>query len=212
MNLIVVIVVVVVIVLILAGGAALLMGRRKRSARLQQDFGPEYQRKVDEAGTHRKAESQLRDREKRHKKLELRSLSDEAIDRYREEWDGIQQRFVDEPGRAVEDSDRLATRIMSDRGYPVEDFEHQAADVSVDHPRVVQYYRDAHGVAVEQERGQADTEQLRGAVTSYRALIDALLTDAHEGAGSHEERGAPRREETGEPRRERAPREDGSRS
>lgn len=190
-----IIVIVVLLVLLLLGGAASFLGfRHRRSTRLQQNFGPEYKRTVEEAGGRGKAESQLRDREKRHKRLELRPLSDEIRARYRSEWNDIQQRFVDEPGRAVEDADRLTTRIMHDRGYPVDDFEQRAADVSVDHPRVVQHYRAAHDVAVEHEKGQADTERLRGAVTSYRALVDALLEDAAKGP-AHEDGTGPRPEQ-----------------
>lgn len=184
MSATVIVIILLVVLLIVVGGFALVMGQRTRSARLQQQFGPEYDRKVDEAGTQRKAESDLREREKRHKKIELRPLSDGVRRRYRDEWNDIQQRFVDEPGRAVEDADRLAVRIMQDRGYPVEDFDQQAADLSVDHPQVVQHYRAAHGVAVEHREGRADTEQLRAAVTSYRSLVDALLEDAADTSGS----------------------------
>lgn len=173
----IVVIIVVLVILAAIGVMGLLKSRQERSARLQSQFGPEYDRKVEETGKQRTAESALRDREKRHKKLELRDLTAEEQRRYREEWDRIQQRFVDEPGRAVEDADGLATRIMNDRGYPVDNFEQRAADVSVDHPKVVQHYRAAHGVAVEHERGEADTEKLRGAVTSYRALVDVLLED-----------------------------------
>lgn len=190
-----VIVIVVLAVLLVSAAAGLIVARRKRSTRLQRDFGPEYERKAEESGSRRKAESQLREREKRHQQLELRPLSDEACHRYREEWNGIQQRFVDEPGRAVEDSDRLARRIMSDRGYPVDNFEQRAADVSVDHPHVVQHYRAAHGVAVAHEQGQADMEQLRDAVTSYRAFVEALLEDASNGSGSRPEGEGSGREE-----------------
>jgi len=50
---------------------------------------------------------------------------------------------------------------MSTRGYPVSDFEQRAADISVDHPLVMENYRTAHAIAVRQTQGQANTEDLR---------------------------------------------------
>ena len=64
---------------------------------------------------------------------------------------------------------------MATRGYPVGDFEQRAADVSVQHPRVVEHYRAAHTIAVRNSRGDADTEQLRQALVHYRALFEDLL-------------------------------------
>ena len=62
---------------------------------------------------------------------------------------------------------------MRERGYPVEDFEQQAADVSVDHPDVVEHYRAAHAIHASDE--QPSTEDLRQALVHYRALFDELL-------------------------------------
>jgi hypothetical protein len=64
---------------------------------------------------------------------------------------------------------------MTERGYPVDDFEQRAADVSVDHPDVVENYRRAHGISLRSERGRASTEDLRRAMKHYRALFDELL-------------------------------------
>lgn len=171
----IIILVILVVVVAAAAAVALLMLRRRRSAQLKDRFGSEYQRTVEDADGRRTAEKDLRRREKRREAFQVRPLSTEAVKRYHQEWDGIQQRFVDEPGRAVEQADSLVVRMMRERGYPVDDFDQRADDVSVDHPEVAYHYRDAHGVAVAQIQGQADTEQLRLAVTSYRALVDALL-------------------------------------
>ncbi len=67
---------------------------------------------------------------------------------------------------------------MRERGYPVEDFDDRAADLSVDHPRVVENYRAAHGIAVAHERGKADTEALRTTLRHYRQLFDELVESA----------------------------------
>lgn len=170
-----VVIIVVVLVLALAGGAAALVFQRRRSEQLQERFGSEYQRTVEETDDRRAAEKDLKQREKRRSEFEVQPLDPEAADDYREEWKNIQGRFVDEPGSAVEQADRLVVRIMRERGYPVDDFDQRADDISVDHPDVVQNYREAHDVALAQSRGQASTEQLRQAVTAYRRLVDALL-------------------------------------
>jgi hypothetical protein len=49
------------------------------------------------------------------------------------------------------------------------------ADLSVDPPAVVHNYRAAQAIAVNGERGEANTEELRKAVVHYRALFDELL-------------------------------------
>ena len=77
---------------------------------------------------------------------------------------------------------------MRESGYPVDEFDRRAEDISVDHPEVAQYYREAHQVAVAQTKGETDTEQLRQAVTAYRRLVDVLLVD-------HDTTGEERRSE-----------------
>jgi FtsZ-interacting cell division protein ZipA len=177
MDTITVVVVVVVVALVAVAVAAFAVAKRRRSTQLKQQFGSEYERTVDEAGDRGTAEKDLKRREKRRSQFEVSPLSSASADRYREEWKNIQQRFVDEPGHAVEDADRLVVRMMRECGYPVDEFDQRADDISVDHPDVSQNYREAHRVAVAQSQGQADTEQLRQAVTSYRRLVDALLED-----------------------------------
>jgi hypothetical protein len=171
------VVVVVVVALVAAGVAAFLVIQRRRSTQLKHQFGSEYERTVAEAGDRRTAEKDLKGREKRRSQFEVKTLSGASAQRYRDEWDSIQQRFVDEPSQAVEQADRLVVQMMRECGYPVDEFDQRADDISVDHPDVSQNYRDAHGVAVAQSQGHADTEQLRQAVTSYRRLVDALIED-----------------------------------
>jgi hypothetical protein len=74
---------------------------------------------------------------------------------------------------------------MHDRGYPVdEDFEQRTADISVEHPAVVENYRAAHGISVRARNGQASTEQLRQAMVHFRALFDDLLAPGDAGRAS----------------------------
>jgi FtsZ-interacting cell division protein ZipA len=149
--------------------------RTRRSRSLQDRFGREYDRTVEHAGDKREAERELREREKRHEQLSLRPLAPQQRERYIQEWEVTQGRFVDDPPGAVAEADRLVQRVMKDRGYPVDDFEQRAADISVEHPELVEKYRTAHGVAQKSERGQASTEDLRHSVRHYRAVFAELL-------------------------------------
>jgi hypothetical protein len=153
----------------------------RRSRSLQDRFGPEYDRTVDKAGGRREAEQELREREKRHDELELRPLSNDARERYLEQWQATQGRFVDDPPGAVAEADALVQQVMRDRGYPVDDFEQRAADISVEHPDLVEKYRTANGIARASERGDASTDDLRHSVRHYRALFVELLEVDDEG-------------------------------
>jgi len=150
---------------------------RQRSAKLQEKFGPEYGRTVAEKGDTRKAEDELTDRQKRVSKLEIRPLAADERRRFNDEWQAVQARFVDDPSAAVRDADTLVGRVMETRGYPVGDFEQRAADVSVDHPAVLEHYRAAHAIALRHAQGQASTEDLRQAMVHYRALCAELLEE-----------------------------------
>jgi hypothetical protein len=164
---------VVVAIVVLGVVASALRTRRSRS--LQDRFGREYDHAVARAGDRREAEQELRDREKRHDELELRPLSQDARERYLQQWHTTQGHFVDDPTGAVSEADELVQRVMRDRGYPVDDFEQRAADISVEHPDLVEKYRTADGIARASERGEASTEDLRHSVRHYRALFVELL-------------------------------------
>jgi hypothetical protein len=146
--------------------------RSRRTTRLREGFGPEYDRTVEESGSRRRAESELAEREKRHEELDIRPLSPGARDRFASRWSRVQERFVDDPSGALDDAHVLVLEVMRERGYPTDDFEQRAADVSVDHPNVVENYRSAHEIT---ERDDADTEDQRQAMVHYRALFDELL-------------------------------------
>ena len=149
--------------------------RARRSQELRERFGPEYDRVAADAPTKREAESELRAREERREQLEFRPLSAEQRERYQARWTAVQAEFVDDPAGAVTEADSLIQDVMRERGYPVDDFDTRAADLSVDHPDVVENYRAGHGIATAHERGKAGTEELRKAVQHYRALFEELL-------------------------------------
>ncbi len=169
--------VIAIAVLVLVGLAAWAYLGRRRSGQLQERFGPEYERTEAEHGDRRRAEAELQAREKRRQQLDIRPLSPDERTRFSESWRSVQARFVDDPQGAITDADLLVNQVMEARGYPVGDFDQRAADVSVDHPGVVQNYRAARDIAVRNRNAQAGTEDLRQGMIHYRALFDELLSD-----------------------------------
>jgi hypothetical protein len=163
---------------------AWLLVRGNRTRGLQRDFGPEYDRTMARAGDRGLAESDLRDRRDRVSALDVRPLSQADHDRFASEWTKVQAEFVDTPSDAVNEADELIQQVMATRGYPVEDFDRRAADVSVEHPAVVENYRSAHSIAIKEARteGDGDTEALRKAMVYYRSLFEELLIvdDGHD--------------------------------
>ncbi|TMG83235.1 MAG: hypothetical protein E6H67_15235 [Betaproteobacteria bacterium] len=155
--------------------AAWLYYQKKQSRNLQKRFGPEYSRTVHELGSRTKAESELKARQKRVEHLNIVPLQPAEAARFSQAWKVLQRRFVDNPKGVVVQADRLVRELMLKRGYPMGDFAHRAADISVDHPSVVENYRAAQAIALRDERGEATTEDLRKAVVHYRALFNELL-------------------------------------
>ena len=180
---VVIVIAIVVIAAIVVVGYQ--MARRRQTERLQEQYGPEYDRAIDQAESQREAESELRDRSKRYEQLELRTLDSAERENFERRWSEVQGQFVDDPSNAVRNADRLVVDVMSARGYPVDDFDQRADDLSVRHARVTQGYREARRIAQANEAGRVDTEYLRQAVTSYRSLIQALL--AGDGEASRQE-------------------------
>jgi hypothetical protein len=130
---------------------------------------------VQEGGSRRHAEAKLDERQERIESLHIRPLASGDHARFLESWSRVQARFVDSPGGAVTEADQLLGDVMSTRGYPVSDFEQRAADISVDHPQVMENYRTAHEIAVRQTLGQATTEESRQAMIHYRTLFEELV-------------------------------------
>jgi hypothetical protein len=178
-------VIVVAIVAALAVIGATMLTRRRavqnQRTRLRQKFGPEYDR-LAESGDDGRATAELAQREQLRSRLDIVPLSPEDRDHYRESWHAVQQQFVDEPSIALRRADSLVAEVMRKRGYPLDDFEQRAADVSVDHPQVVENYRAAHAISLADVDNQATTEDLRQAMVHYRALFDELL-ETRETAG-----------------------------
>jgi hypothetical protein len=185
-TVIVIIVVLVVVALLVAAFLAAQKRRQERQrAELQDRFGPEYDRVVDESGSQREAEKHLAEVAHKRDKLELRDLDATERGRYTDEWDVVQARFVDEPAQAVDSAESLIGTVMRRRGYPVDNFDEQADLVAADHPEVVSEYRAAHQ-AHERHRssGSLDTEDLRQAFVHYRTLFATLVNPESVHAGT----------------------------
>lgn len=171
--------VVIAVVVVALVAAAILAGTQQRSRRLRGTFGSEYDRTVEAQGGNRMAaERELSGRMNRRKKLQIVPLSEQSRQQYLMEWQRVQAQFVDAPTESVAGADALVRRAMRERGYPMGDFEQQAADISVDHPDVVEHYRAAHGVSRATARGNASTEDQRQAMVQYRSLFGELLRPA----------------------------------
>ncbi len=168
------IVVVAVAVLALLAVVWMVMQQRRR-AHLKDRFGPEYDQAIRQHPDARAAERELLDRERRVATFDIKPLTREDAARFSDAWRLIQSRFVDDPKGAVVDADRLVDEVMRMRGYPIADFEQRAADISVDHPRVVSNYRSARVIAGRNTRGETNTEELRQALVHYRELFADLL-------------------------------------
>jgi hypothetical protein len=170
------IIVIVVLAVLLLATLALLGAQRGRGRKtLQQRFGPEYDRTVKAAGGTKQAEVDLRARAAERDKLEIQPLDALQRDRYEQEWRQVQAEFVDAPASSLQRADVLITKVMTDMGYPMQDFDGQAKLVSVDHPQVVENYRNAHRIYMSSQAGEASTEEQRQGFVSYRMLFDDML-------------------------------------
>lgn len=165
----------VLVVIAIVALLGFLMYRKRQSDKLRSKFGSEYDHAVQETGDRTRAEASLREREKRVERLHIRPLSSQDATRFRTSWQQVQTRFVDDPHGAVTDADNLLGEVMATRGYPMGDFDQRAADISVEHPRVVEHYRAGHEIALRHEQGKASTEDLRQAMIHYRTLFTDLV-------------------------------------
>ena len=173
----------IVVVALILVVAAVMMARKRQGDRLRQAFGSEYDHQVDAAGGSRaKAEAELLKREKRIEKLDIRPLPAAQRQAFLADWQHVQAGFVDDPEKSIALADALVGDVMKARGYPVEDFDQRAADISVEHPKLVSNYRAAHEIAVRHQQGKAGTEDMRAAFIGYRSMFEELLEDRTEEA------------------------------
>ncbi|HYZ13088.1 MAG TPA: hypothetical protein VFA08_05715 [Actinomycetota bacterium] len=170
-------VVIAIVALVVIGVLVWFAINKQRSGQLREVFGPEYDRTVEESEDRKTAESELLERQKRVEGFEIRPLDPAERTRFASRWIAVQARFVDDPKSALGEADELVTEVMSERGYPMNEFDQRAADVSVDHPKVVEDYRAAHGISERVGSNDATTEDMRQALVHYRALFSELLEE-----------------------------------
>ncbi len=167
---------IVVVVAIIVLAVIYTRDRQANRARLRERFGPEYNRAVQQHGSESRADAQLTDRARRVEKLHVRELTPVERDRFTNQWNALQLRFVDSPKGALAEADNLISMVMQTRGYPMSDFEQRVADVSVDHPVVVENYRAAHAIATRVRNNEAGADDLRKAMIHYRTLFEDMVT------------------------------------
>jgi hypothetical protein len=171
----VLVILIAVAVLLILGAVSYSRMRKGNTFQLRKRFGSEYERAVEEHGSERKAESKLAGRQARVEKFNLRQLGSSQRDRFMTDWRAVESRFLDHPKGAVTEADELVSSLLVARGYPVSGFEQSAEDISVDYPRIIEYYRSAHAIAVRPGNAEASTEELRSAMIDYRTLFDELV-------------------------------------
>lgn len=177
MDTTVVIIVVVLALVILVGLGSLASSRRRIADQLHEQFGPEYDHTVQTLGDEKRAQLELEARQKHVEALNIRALTNTERERYLADWKAVQAKFVDQPGQAIVDADRLIMEVMQVRNYPVADFDQRAADLSVNYPALVSNYRFARDIAIKNKQGEATTEELRQAMIYYRSLFEELLQE-----------------------------------
>jgi hypothetical protein len=167
----------IVIAIVVVGliGLAIWAMTQRRTSSLREQFGSEYDRTMDLSESRREAESELSARRERRAALDIRPLTPSARDRYADAWREVQIGFVDEPTESLVEAGRLVLIVMRERGYPMDDFEQRVADISVDHPEVVEHYRAAHVISEDAEDQRLTTEDMRQGLVHYRALFEDLL-------------------------------------
>jgi len=167
-----------ILVVVAVAAAAILLwvyAAKRQSTQLRERFGPEYDAAVSKMGDRRRAEADLKARAQRVEQLHIRRLERDEAERFAERRRSVQALFVDDPRGAVAHANSLVKEVMQARGYPMGDFDQRAADISVDHPHVVENYRAAREIALRSDGGAASTDELRTAFVHYRALFEELL-------------------------------------
>ena len=182
-NVTLVIIVVVAVVIVVAALVAFFVVRSRRTQQERQErareaYGPEYERTVQERGSEREAEKELRERRERLEN-EVRPLSEESRKRYDERWQGVERTFVDDPRASLEEADRVVADILAERNFPTESRQEASRGVGVMHPQVVEDFREAQRVHRDAtgSEGEADLEEMRRAIQMYRSVYERLTRD-----------------------------------
>lgn len=181
---VVAVIVIAVVVVVIIALVALLVARKRRQQQERQEearreYGPEYERTVEERGSEKEAESELRERRERMES-EIRPLPEESRRRYAEQWEAVERTFVDDPAGALDGADRVVAEIMAERNFPTESREEASKGLGVMHSDVVEDFREAqrvHQDAVGSSNGGEDLEKMREAIQEYRSVYERLTAE-----------------------------------
>jgi hypothetical protein len=171
----------IIIAVIVVAAVVVVASAGMRRARLRRQFGPEYDRLVEQLGSRKKADAELAERQRRVQALPIHELSPEQQASYSGDWTAVQERFVDAPAEAVTAANTLIWNVMRDRGYPTDDKKTSMDALTVRHPGSLENYRQTMDMRTE----SASTELLRATMIHYRALFEDLtgLRDTRGGTG-----------------------------
>jgi hypothetical protein len=180
---IIALIVIVIVAAAVAGAAA--VSPRARGAGggrgLKRRFGPEYERALaGHDGDTKAAERELTERLEKYGSLQDHPLEPAEREMYTARWAAAQERFVDSPGQAVSEADRLLAELAGARGFPDgARYEEQLDALSVHHAHHVHGYRRLHRAALVPDTGAAEgragTEEMREALLEARALFEDLV-------------------------------------
>jgi hypothetical protein len=173
------IVLLIVLACAVVAGVGVFLWRR---VALRRRFGSEYDRLARDVGP-RRARAEIAERRRRVAGLGLKPLSADDLARYDGLWNAAQARFIDSPAESVRSAAALVAGAASDRGYQVSDTAQFMTDLSVNHARRLDGYRQARRTT--ERASVAATEELRQALLGHRAIFRELIgTAAARGAGS----------------------------
>ncbi len=181
-TLLVIVLIAVAVVAVLLVAFFVFRGRRgqreqqERQERARQEYGPEYERLVEERGSEREAEQELRERRERVEG-EVRPLSEESLRRYDERWQRVERTFVDDPGSSLDEADRVVEEILTERNFPADSRQEASEGVGVMYSEVVEDFREAQQVHQDATRsqGEADLDKMRQAIQKYRSVYERLV-------------------------------------
>ena len=149
--------------------------QQERQERARQEYGPEYERLVEERGSEREAERELRERRERVEG-EVRPLSEESLRGYEERWQRVERTFVDDPNSSLDEADRVVEEILVERNFPTDSRQSATEGIGVMHPGVVEDFREAQRTyrGATGSEGGVDLEEMRLAIQKYRSVYERL--------------------------------------
>lgn len=171
----IVIVAAVALVIIVLVAVLMARGRRVRETRgqriegMRDRYGPEFDRQSERLHSTEAAESALTERSRQ---VSTRELTPSERQRYREDWERIEARFLDRPALAAAEAERLVSDLMRDRGYRSEDPQDAAMDLSIAHRNVAERYRAGSRIV---SSDSTEIGDLREAMLHFRTVVDDLL-------------------------------------